>query len=75
MKSKTDYLWQSFAELEIHYKMELFYRCAGANVAKIVGLEAFKGLFSPVLRVSSTKSAGYKLSKYARISELRQENL
>ena len=75
MKSKTDYSWRSFAELEIHYKMELFYRCTGANVAKIVGLEAFKGLFSPVLRVSGTKSAGYKLSKYARISEHRQENL
>lgn len=44
-------------------------------MAKIVGLEAFKGLFSPILRVSSTKSAGYKLSKYVRISELRQENL
>jgi hypothetical protein len=55
--------------------MVFFYRCTGANVAKIVGLEAFKGLFSPVLRVSSTKSAGYKLSKYARISELRPENL
>ena len=55
--------------------MELFYRCAGANVAKIVGLEAFKGLFLPVLRVNTTKSAGYKLSKYARISEHRQENL
>jgi len=55
--------------------MVLFYRCTGANVAKIVGLEAFKGLFSPVSRVSSTKSAGYKLSKYARISELRPENL
>ena len=75
MKSKTDYLWQYFAELEIHYKMVLFYRCTGANVAKIVGLEAFKGLFSPVLRVTATKSSGYKLSKYARISELRQENL
>ena len=55
--------------------MVFFYRCTGANVAKIVGLEAFKGLFSSVLRVSSTKSAGYKLSKYARISELRPENL
>lgn len=55
--------------------MVLFYRCAGANVAKIVGLEAFKGLFSSNLRVSSTKSMGYKLSKYARISELHQENL